>query len=641
METNNCTPKEPFVKLEDQGKASILNYQIPQESTYVAKGFVSLNISDSLFKQEIIAQTTSPSWIAIEEVKQLDTKGIQQAVLNKNNLIIGFPALEKSLKLEAVKVGTLSNNTLLKLVKDKTNVNKLTLDQVKLATDAKLGNQIDPRLMQAVIADSNTMQVSIKKEDIEAEVKQFTLNDNLIAQQISRGNMPVCSTRLSKQVEIKYIQKPKKAEPEISLILHYKMSSFLGDYGAGQTIKTINLLPGESVMATVRSFKHNESVKVQSQNVLDSFSEYSADELQNTVESIIGKSSGSSSIGSSSTGSDWNIGGEASISLFGFSIGGGSGNSGSSSMATSFNSAMQQQISNLVGAVDTHVAGSNSERNININTETVTSSVTETEELISRNYNNPNLSCTANYVFRQLIQEYITITFLEDVSVQFYNGFPESRKVVKLSELDLLLEEVLIDENAINTVRNQIYRSLCNIKDYQQQTISFIEKVEEELANCIDPQDPVEKLNYIRKKIGLTQTAEGFTVPGIIMNVKKRTLRTDSVIADSVLGQGQALDCYNQHLQSESVKSIELSNTSMEISNEAMTQQNTITLEQWQQEKEKMTQAMEIIEMIEDPIEKAKLYKKIFSDCCDVPQVGCSCSGDCRCNDTPTPPAEA
>ena len=29
---------------------------------------------------------------------------------------------------------------------------------------------------------------------------------------------------------------------------------------------------------------------------------------------------------------------------------------------------------------------------------------------------------------------------------------------------------------------------------------------------------------------------------------------------------------------------------------------------------------------IADPIQKAENYKKIFGDCCEVPQVGCSCS---------------
>jgi len=30
--TTNCTQKEPFVKLDDKGKASILNYSLPQNT---------------------------------------------------------------------------------------------------------------------------------------------------------------------------------------------------------------------------------------------------------------------------------------------------------------------------------------------------------------------------------------------------------------------------------------------------------------------------------------------------------------------------------------------------------------------------------------------------------------------------------
>lgn len=139
VNTSSCNLQEPFVKLEDNGQASILNYQIPQETTYSAKGYVVLNVDSSDFKQELISQNTSPVWTAIEEVRQLDSKGIQQAVLNKNNLIIGYPILEKNLKLEAVRVGTLSNATLLQQVKNKTKSNNIPIkvDQSQLIKNAK------------------------------------------------------------------------------------------------------------------------------------------------------------------------------------------------------------------------------------------------------------------------------------------------------------------------------------------------------------------------------------------------------------------------------------------------------------------------------------------------------------------------
>jgi len=50
MEPTNCNPGEPFVKLQENGTASILNYQLPQESSYLASGYVSLKIDTALFK---------------------------------------------------------------------------------------------------------------------------------------------------------------------------------------------------------------------------------------------------------------------------------------------------------------------------------------------------------------------------------------------------------------------------------------------------------------------------------------------------------------------------------------------------------------------------------------------------------------
>jgi len=56
--------------------------------------------------------------------------------------------------------------------------------------------------------------------------------------------------------------------------------------------------------------------------------------------------------------------------------------------------------------------------------------------------------------------------------------------------------------------------------------------------------------------------------------------------------------------------------------------------EQWTQEKSRIQQAMDLIDSITDPLEKAKLYKKVFGDCCDVPQ-----SGGCGCGCPETPEA--
>lgn len=88
---------------------------------------------------------------------------------------------------------------------------------------------------------------------------------------------------------------------------------------------------------------------------------------------------------------------------------------------------------------------------------------------------------------------------------------------------------------------------------------------------------------------------------GIILDVSHRILRTPSLVVDALLGQGESLDCYNQKLQEAATLNVEMQN-------------------------QKLEQTIRIIDEIESPAERASLYKKVFSDCCDVPQSGCGCN---------------
>jgi len=45
---------------------------------------------------------------------------------------------------------------------------------------------------------------------------------------------------------------------------------------------------------------------------------------------------------------------------------------------------------------------------------------------------------------------------------------------------------------------------------------------------------------------------------------------------------------------------------------------------------------MDVINHLPAETDKATLYKKVFGDCCDVPQ---SCCGGCGCDGDDTPPA--
>ena len=203
-----------------------------------------------------------------------------------------------------------------------------------------------------------------------------------------------------------------------------------------------------------------------------------------------------------------------------------------------------------------------------------------------------NKSRVLNFVFRQLLQEYYTVTYFDDVSIAYSNGYPSSYQRVKLSDIDTLLNNVL-EPAHVETVRNRIFTYLCNVPDYQGTLTSFIESVENEISNCIDPDAETISQFYVRKKKDLKQEYMGKKFNGIITNIKHRVLRTPSLIAEALLGQGEALDCYNQILQNEATIAAQLENS-------------------------KLKQSIDIIDGLADSSEKAQSYKQVFGFCCPI-----------------------
>ena len=84
------------------------------------------------------------------------------------------------------------------------------------------------------------------------------------------------------------------------------------------------------------------------------------------------------------------------------------------------------------------------------------------------------------------------------------------------------------------------------------------------------------------------ETARLMPIPGIILNVDRYILRTDSVIAEAMLGQGEALDCYNAHSQEAKKQALYIEN-------------------------QKNLAALQILQDIEDPVQRAEMYVKMFN----------------------------
>jgi hypothetical protein len=351
-------------------------------------------------------------------------------------------------------------------------------------------------------------------------------------------------------------REPAKVESRMFLIETYCLSSFLGAYGVGRTVRTFSLLPGEKTSISISTYKKSETSAQQASSIFDSYSQESADDFSNelaTEQADTTKSSASFSWQTQASGSaSWGWGSaRASASA------GGSSNKSRESFA--------KCVSNVTSK---HAAKASAKRDVQINTSSEIKTQEGEETAIQRVIENINVSRTLNFVFRQMNQEYITLLHLVDVKVGFGTvGIPQSRRVVPLPELDSLIDEVIVnDPKKREKVKDFIIRELQNIRDYQDKTVKEHQAADKAYPNFVDKvvikdakgaESEADSYYRVRKDFTSTYmdptTGTRITVPGIIISADKIVMRTDDIAVDALLGEGDALDEYSQGLQTQAV----------------------------------------------------------------------------------------
>jgi|GEM_PF-980518 len=369
------------------------------------------------------------------------------------------------------------------------------------------------------------------------------------------GNM----TETTIAVDVNILPEVNSRLKRIILVESYRMSSYLANYGAGRTIKTFSLLPGEKSKISIRSYKQNEMTAKSAATILDSVTDDISEEFENSIakEQADQKSYKESN--------EYKIEGEAGVSW-----GWGSAKL-SASTSGGTNAAREQFAKNVVNNTQKHVAKASARRDVQINTTYEEKNTTTDETTIVREIENINVSRTLNFVFRQMNQEFITLLHLVDVRIGYFaidtiNGVEtKSYREVTLPQLDALLEQTIVPEKRTE-VRNAIIYQLTNIFDYQDRHHRFVE--EEPFRGPDGSVIPLS--NYLRVKKDYTSTyrddATGteIEVPGIILAANRHVLRTDGIVVEALLGQGEALDSYSRNLQIESVREKELRNSLLE-----------------------------------------------------------------------------
>lgn len=341
------------------------------------------------------------------------------------------------------------------------------------------------------------------------------------------------------------------------LVESYRLSSYLGGYGAGRTIKTFSLLPGEKTKISIKTYTKTEADAKSASSILDSFTQESSDDFE--------RSMGKEQSNKKNYDESFNYKVDATASA---SWGWGSA-SVSGGVSGGTNSAREEFAKNIANATQKHAARASAKRDVQVNTSYEVKESSGEETSVERVIENINVSRTLNFVFRQMNQEFITVLHLVDVRVGFFKvvqvqGQPQPQytyKEVTLPELDALLEEVIVPEKRAE-VRADIVRQLSNIFDYKDRRHQFVQ--EEPMRDLNGQIIPLSQYLRVRKDYTSTYADEAtgtqIEVPGIILDASKYVLRTEGVIVEALLGQGDALDAYSHGLQDAAVREKNLAN---------------------------------------------------------------------------------
>lgn len=655
---HTCLPPKPLVEL-GSGDAPKLNYNLPASTAFELKSVIPLKIAESLFKRAYATKQENNVWTR--------AKGLSYEEILKECIAL-FDGVKSN-------YGIFVNQHLLKgvVIPFEHQVEFRNFKDNPFQTSPRFTNK---EAQEKWLKGNQNYQVKTANR---TPISPKFGNPYQMAQYIKDGYIPFFFRNFAGEIDIEYRCEPI-LYPRIYLIEHLRVANYLRDYGATKTVGTFTLLPGEKTTLSIRSYSKKEITKAKAENVLDSFSNNSASTLENTLQSEVqnklgDESSNTNSNNVSTTGGttttsqsnwgqtgQWEAGGGLSFSIPDlFSVGGGGGGGGSSttgggsgSQTTSGGSTsadhistlntVREQVNNtLQNAIDKTVAESSAHRQVEINTTSTESYTEENESTTIRQLENTNFSRVLNFVFRQMSQQYLSVTYLHDVSFVFTNGHPDSKITVKLDGLEQMLLEVLANEEDVANVLNDILKDLCSVVDYEGTKRQFAKCDTVELINCCngDSEDPssVTVQHFLHKNPACVQSVNGISVKGVVLDVRERMLPVEHVIVDAILGQGEALDCYNQRLQNAVAEKEEIANhlQLLEAQNrqaelqialqkqqfELQKAQAEATLEQskMQLEIDKQTQAMAIIDLLTDAVQKAELYKKVFGNCCDNPQT--------------------
>lgn len=378
-------------------------------------------------------------------------------------------------------------------------------------------------------------------------------------------------------------------QPRLFLRQTIGVSSFLGDYGLGKTLKTFTLLPGESMTISTRSWRSIATEYSQAYSMIDSAESTAQDRFE---QSVYGETTDEATRSKVET---WGVEASAKGSM-------GVASAEVSGSATGEYASGTTEFSKSVDdTVSEHAAESSSFRENTVTSSSESTDASEDETVVEREIKNINVRRVLNFVFRELNQRYLVKTHLKDVRVAFSNGNSGSWREVPLSGLRPLLDELFVHTSGSSgtewpaEIAVRILNMIDRVFDFRDEPIPVLSKVTmlncgtdwhiEEIAPrngemidgepCPDYEAPDSEQNvfYRFRQMDTTdasdpnpergvlgQHGEEHKVPGVLLRQQEVTLATDSVVVEALLGSQDALDEYSKDLQEEAIREKRLAN---------------------------------------------------------------------------------
>ncbi len=389
----------------------------------------------------------------------------------------------------------------------------------------------------------------------ELSFASFGEHEILVRARDNAGNESVQSMRLRVAK-----QAPRRKVGRLLLAESLRLSTFPGMYGAGRTVSTFSLLPGEKVRLSIKTFQKTVTSENDTTSIFDSFTQESADDFESSIENEQAhKENYDESFKYSVSGeaqAQWGWG-SAKISA---GVSGGT------------NSAREEAGRNIMRSAAKHAAKASAKRDVQVTKTVQTSTELTQENEFIREFENINRSRTLNFVFRQLNQEYVSLLHLVDVRIGFFElleGETQGRYTeTALPQLDSFLRRILVlDESKVESVKASILHQLAQVFDYTGEVHQvYLDGPRHDAAGAV-----ISGTNSLRFDKSLATSlydpvsgTNEHAVPGVILNAERFVLRTSAVIVDALLGKGEGLDDYARLLQSETARQRRLENDRLE-----------------------------------------------------------------------------